>query len=214
KIKEELIKGKNIIITSGLLKAVQEMVLKDLLIVYHTDNKAIVNEFTIFESWLDPSTHVFHSDIPILIPQVKYATNDAWEVITALIRGSGYPMLLQARYANGILHILTIPDNFSDLYHLPSEVLTHLRRILMSRFKFYMEGPSRICMFLYDNDSVVLNSFLPYPSACSIVVKETGVKLQEVRFKFELNGFNRDGETVFHLRMPPYSYMVFKVIKS
>ncbi|MGQ9479756.1 MAG: hypothetical protein ACUVQ0_07115, partial [Thermoproteota archaeon] len=40
KIKEELIKGKNIIITSGLIKAVQEMVLKDILIVYHTDNKA------------------------------------------------------------------------------------------------------------------------------------------------------------------------------
>jgi len=80
----------------------------------------------------------------------------------------------------------------------------------MANMKLYMEGPSRICMFLYDNDSFIVHSFLPNPALCNIVVKGR-VKLRELRFNFEPKGFERGSETVFSLRMWPYSYMVFKI---
>ncbi|MEM3145807.1 MAG: permease [Thermoproteota archaeon] len=210
KIKNFLIKGGTVIMTSGLLSALKEEVLRELVAVEYTDKKALVKGFTIFESWLSPSTHVYYSDTPIIIPQLKYATNDAWEFVTALDKGSGYPILLQTKYANGTLYILTIPDNFSDLYHLPEEILTYLRRLFMSNMKVYMEGPSRICMFLYDNDSFILHSFLPNPASCNVIVKGEG-KIRELRFNFEPKGFKRDGEKVFSLMMWPYSYMVFKI---
>jgi len=210
KIKNFLIKGGTVIMTSGLLNALNEEVLRELVAVEYTDKKAIVNSFTFFESWLSPSTHMYYSDTPIIIPQLKYATNDAWEFITAMDKGSGFPILLQTSYAHGTLYILTIPDNFNDLYHFPAEVLTQLRRLFMANMKLYMEGPSRICMFLYDNDSFIVHSFLPNPALCNIVVKGR-VKLRELRFNFEPKGFERGSETVFSLRMWPYSYMVFKI---
>ena len=69
KIKEHLIKGKTVIITSGLLKALKGKGIEDIAEVECTDNKASVKEFMQFMD-------VYCSDEEILIPQVKYATND------------------------------------------------------------------------------------------------------------------------------------------
>ena len=45
---------------------------------------------------------------PILIPQIAYLTNDAWELSSALEGPNGWPILLEAPYG-GKLVVLTIP---------------------------------------------------------------------------------------------------------
>ncbi len=67
-----------------------------------------------------------HIDKPMLIPEIEYLTNDSWELVSAIAGQSGWPMLHSADYETGHLYILTIPDNFSDLYRLPPEVLTRI----------------------------------------------------------------------------------------
>ncbi|MEM2100590.1 MAG: permease, partial [Thermoproteota archaeon] len=204
KIQTHLLKGGNIIITSGFLKALQDDVSRDLVEVQYTDRRVLVNEFSMF-------TDTYHSDIPILIPQLKYATNDSWEMVTCLSRGNGYPLLLQTSYAGGTLYILTVPDNFNDLYHLPSEVINELRRVFISSLKIRLEGPSRICIFLYDNDTFVIHSFMPHFTKCSVVVKKSDAKLYEPALGTEIKGFERNSEAVFTVFLQPYSYRVFKI---
>ena len=202
-IQGQLVKGKTVVITSGLLKALQDEGIEDIVEVEYTERKALANKFMQFAD-------VYHSDTDILIPQIKYATNDAWETITCLDKGNGYPLLLQARYAKGVLYILTIPENFADLYHLPHETITQIKHVLMKDLKVHVESPSRICLFAYDNDTFIVESFLPHPSRCNIVISKKPAKLYDLISDREESGL-ADGEgTVFPTLVPPHSYRVYR----
>ena len=72
KIKRQLRKGGDVIITTGLLKAIKDN-LADVVELYCGDLKAIVNDFG----------RMGKSEREFIIPQVKYFTNDAWEVVSA-----------------------------------------------------------------------------------------------------------------------------------
>ena len=114
KIKAQLRKGGDVIVTTGLLKQIKDQ-LADVCELYCGDLKAIVNDF----GRLGKSSREF------IIPQVKYFTNDAWEVVSAgrpLDGGvSGYPILLRDTYSKGTLYVLTIPDDFRNFYDYPAE---------------------------------------------------------------------------------------------
>ena len=208
KIKNHLINGGDVIITSGFVKAMQDEVIRELVEVEYTGRKILVKDFS---SGLFLFEDVCHSDVEILVPHLKYPTNDAWEVITCLSKGNGYPLLMNMNYGKGVLYILTIPDNFNDLYHLPPQVLNGIRRAFSKNLKINLEGPSRVCIFLYGNDSLILHSFLNHPSRVNVVVKDKGFKLRELTSEEVFNGFERNGETVFQIYLLPSSYRAFRI---
>jgi len=217
KIKNHLVKGGDVIITSGFVKAMQDEVIRDIAEVEYTDRKILTKDFSLSLFVLGD---VYHSDVEILIPHLRYPTNDVWELITCLSRGNAYPLLMSMNYGKGTLYILTIPDNFNDLYHLPPQVLNGVRRAFSKNLKVSIEGPSRICLFPYDNDALILHSFLPHPSRVKVVVKGKGLKLRELtseeafgsfRMRGEAEGFERNSETVFQVHLQPYSYRAFRI---
>ena len=209
KIRGQLIKGKTVIITSGLLKALQDKGIEDIAEIRCTGRKALVNRFMHFMD-------VYHSDKDILVPQIQCATNDVLDPITCLDEATGYPFLLQARYGQGALFVLTIPDNFGDLYHLPQETLSNLKRFLMKDSKVYVESPAQICMFTYHNDTFVVESFLPHMVRCNIVVNKKQAKLNDLLstrewfFGREPSSIARGEQTVFPTFTFPNSYRVYK----
>jgi len=85
-----------------------------------------------------------------MIPQIMYLTNDSWEEISALDKTNGWPILHSADYGRGKLFLLTIPDNFIDLYHLPEPVITRIKQTLTADFPVMLEGPGYTSLFLYD----------------------------------------------------------------
>ncbi len=119
----------------------------------------------------DFSVHTYHSGVEIFVPHLKYPTNDAWEIVTCLSKGNGYHLLMGTNNGKGVLYLLTIPDNFNDLYHLPLQVSNIVRRVFSRNLKINLEGPSRVCLFLYDNDAFILYSLLTHPSAVNIAIK-------------------------------------------
>ncbi|MEM2941475.1 MAG: permease [Thermoproteota archaeon] len=217
KTKKHLVNGGNVIITSGFVKAMQNEVIREFAEVTYTGGKIITKDFSL---GMFVFGDVYHSDVEIVIPHLKYPTNDVWELITCLSRGNGYPLLMSMNYGRGVLYILTIPDNFNDLYHLPPEVLNGVRKAFSKNLKAYLEGPSRVCIFLYDNDTLILHSFLQHACEARVAVKGKGLKMRELtstygfgsfRMKEVIDGFEREGETVFHVYLQPYSYRAFKV---
>jgi len=207
KIKNHLVNGGDVIITSGFVKAMQNEVSRELVEVEYTGGKILVKDFSEFFPFRD----VYHSDVEILVPHLKYPTNDAWEIVTCLSKGNGYPLLMGTNYGRGVLYILTIPDNFNDLYHLPPQVLNIVRKVFSKNLKINLERPSRVCIFLYDNDAFILHSFQTHPSAVNITIKGRGLRLRELVSEEVFNGFERNCETVFQVYLQPSSYRAFRV---
>ena len=216
KIKTQLKKGGDVIITTGLLKVIREQ-LSDVCELYCGDLKAIVSDF----GFAGKSPRGF------IIPQVKYFTNDAWEVVSAgrpLTGGvSGYPILLRDTYSKGMLFVLTIPDDFGNLYDYPAGALNVIRRAMSKDVGAYIEGPAKVAFFPYDNRTMVVENFNDETVSLRVVVNSkitnlrnilTGELLQPADLPKPAPSWGRnrffgypDGATVFDISLPAHSYI-------
>ncbi len=209
KIKGQLAAGKSVVITSGLLKALQGKGIEDIVELEYTDKKATAKDF---RSWWT----VYHAESEIVIPQIRYATNDAWETISCMSNGGGYPLLLMAKYAKGTMYVLTVPENFNDLYNLPPDVLTAIRGVLGKDLFVRLESPSQVCLFVYDNNSFIVESFLPYAASVRMVLDKKFTKLKPLTSSGGFPGAGqgmpgqaRGDKMVFETFLGPHSYRVF-----
>lgn len=215
KIKLQLKKGGDVIITTGLLKAIREKI-ADICELYCGDLKAIVNDFG----------YMGKSEREFIIPQVKYFTNDAWEVVSAgrpLTGGvSGYPILLRDTYSKGMLFVLTIPDDYGNLYDYPAAALNVIRRAMSKDVGAYIEGPAKVALFPYDNKTLVVENFNDEAVSVNVVVNQKVGSLRNLltsenyqpkelqpstmRWRNRFSGYP-DGATVFSIQLPAHSYI-------
>ena len=202
KMKQHLADGKKVVITSGLLKALQGRGIEDIAELECTGQKASVHEFP-------GRGGGAKIDTDILIPEIRYPTNDAWELVSALSAGKGFPILLDAGYSTGHLYVLTIPDNFGDLYRLPPGVLTRIKEVLMSDLPVRVESSAQVALFLYDNDSFIVESFQPQGSQVTIVTDPRVTRLRDLRSGQILAGQARGGRMTFDAPLQAHSYRVF-----
>ena len=90
---------------------------------------------------------------------------------------SGYPILLRAPYATGNLYVLTIPDDMGSLYDFPAKVLNEIRRIMSKDMDVYLEAPSKVGLFVYDNKTLVVENFNDEPVEVRIVTDDGVTRL-------------------------------------
>jgi hypothetical protein len=214
KIRERLQSGKDVMITSGLLRALQGKGIEDIVELTYTDRKALVTDFKAGYG------KIFKSTKGILIPQINYLTNDSWEEISAIDGTLGWPVLLRAQYSKANLYVLTIPDNYSDLYQYPENVLNRIRSIATQDFNIKLEGPSQVSLFYYDNGTFIVESFLPEPVKVKIISNKPISSLDDL-----LSGESFMGTEVavppfgnkqitptysFEITIKPHSYRVFR----
>lgn len=156
KMDRQLQSGKDVVITSGLVNALRGRGLDRIVDITYTGRKAMVRDFLM-------RFRTISGNREILIPQLEYYTNDSWEVISAMGNGQGWPLLHRGSYGNGNLYVLTIPENYRDLYDLPDEVLNVIRETLTRALPFRLQGPSQVALFPYDNQTMVVESFSDDP---------------------------------------------------
>jgi hypothetical protein len=215
KIKGQLTEGKTVVITSGLLRALQDKGLNDIAEIRYTDRKALVQDFTVNDYQL------VHSKKPILIQQLQYLTNDSWEIVSGISGTNGWPILHMADYSKGKLYILTVPDNFADLYNLPPRALDKIREILCGGLDVSIEGPSNISLYLYDNHTFIVESFLDKESELKIVTSKQFVQITNLTtnqvFKGEERKLTRNDirfslptKNTYSITLKPHSFRVFK----
>ena len=214
KIRQRIQSGKNVMITSGLLRALQGKGIEDIVELSYTDRKALVSEFK--AGW----GRIVRSSQEILIPQINYLTNDSWEEISAIRGAAGWPLLHRAQYSKGYLYVLTIPENFSDLYLYPPEVLNRIRSVASQGMNLRLEGPSLVSLFLYDNGTFIVESFLSEPVKVKVISNGTGGGIEDLLSGETITGTvvqtfmprNRqaDPEQSFEITVKPHSYRVFR----
>jgi hypothetical protein len=123
KIKGQLTAGKSVVITSGLLHALQGKGHRGICEAVVTDNKVLARDYsTGFGAGDRADLGADERKPAILFPEVHFMTNDAWGLVSARENGNGYPLILMDKYSKGTLYVWTIPDNFRNLYALPQDV--------------------------------------------------------------------------------------------
>src|SRR6187399_1126187 len=145
-IESQLKRGGNVVITTGLLKALQGRGLARIAELEDSGRVAQVSKFIVGRGDVV-------SGAPMLIPQVTYRTNDSWELVSAVDGDNGWPILHDADYLDGQLQVLTIPENFSDLSNYPEPVLNAIRRVVTAALPVKLEAPGKVRLFVYDNDA-------------------------------------------------------------
>jgi len=217
KIKTQLKNGNSVTITSGLLQALQDKGIMDIAEIRYTDRKSLVNDFI-------SSGQISHSEEKILIPQIRYLTNDSWEIASALDGPNGWPLLHEAEYGDGSLYVLTIPDNFADLYLLPEPVLSKIRSAIGGHLNVQLESQAKISLFLYKNNTLIVESFSDEPQHFHMVVNKDFSAMTDLSNNKNLDGSirgSRGGWTeqgvpeklVFEVDLNPHSFRVFRLVR-
>lgn len=201
-VQKQLQRGGDVVITSSLLKAIPEQIAQ-IAEFRCSDLKALVD---------DMGRHGKPAR-EILIPQVRYYTNDAWEVVSAgrpLTGGvSGYPILLRAPYSKGNLYVLTIPDDMGNLYDYPTEALNAIRRILSPDLGIRLEGPAKVALMVYDNGTFIVESFSDEPVTVTVVTDKGTASLTDIVQQQSLRPL--DGKTKYRVTLMPHSFKVYRV---
>ena len=195
KIRKHLTEGKKVVITSGLLRALQGRGIETIAEIEYTDRKALVRAFK--AGWGQEVV----SDKDILIPQIQYLTNDSWEEVSSVDGLNGWPIFHSAEYGGGNLYVLTVPDNFADLYHLPVEVVTRIKQTLLEDLYIRVNGPNQIALFVYDNHTFIVESFLDEAAEVEILIDPEFTKLIEVP----------EGETLSGERLTPRNFFGMQI---
>ncbi len=164
----------------------------------------------------------------MVIPQIQYLTNDAWEELSALNGTNGWPMLISAGYAKGTLYVLTIPESFTDLYNLPAG-----RPVAGSRTRWRAScpcgwmAPGKVSLFVYDNGTFIVESFLDEPVDIGVTVARQATGLRDLLSEevlapagggagglrtggFGGRGPNASPRTTFNVPLKPHSYRVLQ----
>ena len=212
KIWKHLNANKTVVITTGLLKALQGKGIEKVVEVEYTGRNVVTNKFTFRRIMDEEPANYYYSPTDIVFPQLEYGLVDSEEIIQAIYKESSrYPLLLRVRgLEKGRFYILTTPENESDLYQLPKEVLGQIRRDLMMEIPVYLDAPSLICLFTYDNNTFITQSYQPGPTRYKIVVKKAGARLFDLRTGAQVRGYT-DGETsVFEVLQAPRTYNAYR----
>jgi hypothetical protein len=162
-------------------------------------------------------SHIYSANRLILVPKINYLTNDSWEEISCMGGTTGSPLLHVAQYGRGTLYILNIPDNFDDLYVLPLEVLTRIKETVTKDLFVRLESPAQVALFIYDNDTIIVESFLDDDVDVRLVLDECFTQLRDILSGEIFSGkalLNKDGhrmgKTGYAVSIKPHSFRVFR----
>ncbi len=86
--------------------------------------------------------------------------------------------------------MITIPDDYGDLYNYPDEVLYSIRSQAKKTMKYTLDAPSRVQMFVYDNDRVIIRSDFENVTWVSLEVPEGKTRAVDLVSKRSFDAVN------------------------
>lgn len=220
-IKGQLRAGKSVVITSGLLRALQDKGIEDIAEIRCTDRKFLAHKYANGFGAGNFSALDSGTNADVLFPEIDFLTNDSWSLVRAEANGNGFPLLLLNRYSRGVLYVWTIPDNFADLYALPPEVTAAIKNFVMHGFPVRLDGPAQVALFAYDNQSFIVQNFSSSPADIRISTLGNATELKNLLTGEMLEGKlpraqaskwrneNIERRAAFNAHLPPHSYAVF-----
>lgn len=214
KMKEYLRSGGRIVMTSGFVEEMAGRGAEEFTTLRPTGKKLEVGQFAIDTNSCTFNEFSFSAE-PVSFPVLDYSTNGTWQTVVALRGHNNIPVLMYDNYGKGKIHTLVIPDDYADLWKLPENVVTRIRKTLSpAALPFAIEGPGQAGLFPSDNGAFVLENFAPIPQRWRISVPEGrelrapdgGAPSGAVRV-----GTAADGSAVYEVRLSPSRFAAYAV---
>ena len=210
-------RGGTALVTTGFLDAVSDRGISRMTSLRLNGRHVQASRFRVEEDDRDgwPACTFPESAQPVTLPVPEFRNNATWAVIKAVHGEESFGLFLRDRYGKGVMYTLAVPDARPDMYNLPSGVLSRMRQALAVN-GIWMEGPSRISLFVYDNDT-----FIVYPYVMD-GVQRTCIRLHVSGAKaLEIPVGNRTleplytqhGEAIFEVPAMPGDYMLYRIIR-
>ncbi|HEV2271392.1 MAG TPA: hypothetical protein VGR92_18215 [Steroidobacteraceae bacterium] len=221
-IESNLEAGGQVIITSGLLHALEHRGIENVAeISYSGLPIAARHYYGTFGPRDGGGLDVpGQKNTPVIFPQIHFYTNDSWPLIRGEASANAVPILLETPYARGQLYVLDVPANMGDLYQLPEPALNELRGYLLERFPVRIDAPAQVSLFAYDNHSLVVESYSASPATVRVFVKGGAAKLVDLASGESVLPApastsepvpGEQGETSFVVQLPPHSYRAYQI---
>ncbi|MDQ0113451.1 permease [Paenibacillus harenae] len=207
--------GGHIIMTSGFLERMHGKGAEQFTTLHPTGKKLAVQQFAIDTASCTFDTFTLSAE-PLSYPIFDYSTNGTWQSIVALKGHNNIPILMYDNYGRGKIHTLIIPDDYADLWKLPSEVVTKIRSVMTGKLLPYqLEGPAHVGLFAYDNGSLVIESFASQPQKWCFRLPE-GMSLQAPNGGRPLKsaGQDKDGSSRYEIKLAPSTMQLLRVTDS
>ncbi|MBQ6233134.1 MAG: permease [Clostridia bacterium] len=153
---------------------------------------------------------------PISLPVAEFRNNSTWAVVKAANGEESYAILLRDDYMDGHLWTLAVPDAYPDLYAIPAEALSRIRQAVPVE-GVWLEGPARISLFMYDNDT-----FVVYPYVMDGVQREVvrlhvkgarALRVTRSRPQELQPLFVQGDEAVFEVEAMPGKYVLYEIVR-
>lgn len=130
------------------------------------------------------------------------------------LQGKGIEQIAAIRAAG---NVLTIPEDFTDLYSLPGPALRAIRQHLLADFPVEIDAPSRVALFAYDNRTFVVESYLDQPAQVTVSTLGRARRLRNLssgemvrgHAAAKKSGAGMGRRTEFHVEVAPHSFVAF-----
>jgi hypothetical protein len=213
KVKKYLSAGNTLFITSGFVRALNGKGIEDIVDVYVTQNKALVNTYGL--DWnLCAYDRYYQSKEEIMFTQIDFGTNDTKNSIAGIKNNKSYPILLETEYSKGKVYVLNIPDEYGALLHMPKEITDQIRRLLMNDFSFNVNGSTPFGLFAYDNNTFIIHSFADSSNYYEIILNSGYNKLTDVATGQIYEGVLQDNKMKYEINIKPSYYKVLRAEKE
>ena len=179
KMKAFMIKGGNIVMTVGFLKAMYDKGVRDLTSVQLTGRSFTGREYMIGNRNFNKGFIAKGQD-SCLFELLQHKDNAVWCDITVVSNELNGPMMTEEDYGNGRLFVLNVPQNHADLYRLPEKVWETMAKHLSMGQKVYVASDEKCSFFAYDNNVYGLMNYAPHGSTIRVIVRGECKGLQDI----------------------------------
>ena len=203
KIKQLLNDGGTVIISNGFLETMKGKGIEDIISSRTKGSVEITRTSNLHFSGTTTLPN------KITIPQIENPTNDAWSEIVGLTStGNSYPLLTYTTYSKGSVYLMTIPDNFSDLYNLSGEVLYDIKKSMLE-CDVILESKPEVSMFTYHNNTLIIQSFLDHTEPVKLHFKNS-VELSDIISGKKIKPLCSDRSNIFKISLKANEYVVLR----
>ncbi len=203
--------GKTAVVTSGFWEAVRDRGYENFTSIRVGSRRVSAARYRVEER---EYICTFHEGAQAMtVPVLEFRNNSTWAVVKAIHGEESVGLLLRDAWGDSRILTLCIPDARPDVYRLPAPVLSRIRQEVPVN-GLWLEGPARISLFVYDNDTVILYPYvmegtqrtrvrLHAAGAVALTVRPEGREIMPL--------YTEKGEAVFELVAMPGQFTLYQL---
>lgn len=153
KMIQRLRDGHDIFMTYALWKKLQNTEFKNTLILNPHEGYVTSSEFRIRYGWNQKN---IKADKPITFPRIETITWPYVRDVAVVEEDYDLGIFLNIPYLNGHIYILNMPENSYDLFRLPEETLSMIRRAFYNELGFTLIAPGKVAVYPFGEKQYAL----------------------------------------------------------